>query len=172
MNIILLGYMASGKSLIGKKLAETLNYNYIDLDAFIEAEEELAISELFKQKGELYFRKVEHKYLNKLLKSSEKTVLSLGGGTPCYYDTMSLLKAQDNFKTIYLRVSIPELVNRLKLEKNKRPLISHIETDDLLAEFIGKHLFERANFYNQSDIVINANTTPEAIIESILLELF
>ena len=96
--------MASGKSLIGKKLAETLNYNYIDLDAFIELEEQQTISELFKQKGEIYFRKIEHKHLNTLLNSSEKTILSLGGGTPCYYDTMSLLKAQDDFKTIYLRV--------------------------------------------------------------------
>ncbi len=172
MNIILLGYMASGKSLIGKKLAEALHYNYIDLDAYIESEEQNSVSELFDKKGELFFRKVEHKHLNTLLDTSEKTVISLGGGTPCYYNTMALLKANENFKTIYLRVSIPELVNRLKTEKEQRPIIAHIETEELLTEFIGKHLFERSNFYNQADVIIDANENPEAIIEAILLKLF
>ncbi|WP_452598982.1 shikimate kinase [Pontimicrobium sp. MEBiC01747] len=172
MNIILLGYMASGKSLIGKKLAEALHYNYIDLDAYIESEEQNSVSELFDKKGELFFRKVEHKHLNTLLDTSEKTVISLGGGTPCYYNTMALLKANENFKTIYLRVSIPELVNRLKTEKEQRPIIAHIETEELLTEFIGKHLFERSNFYNQADVTIDANENPEAIIEAILLKLF
>jgi len=172
MNIILLGYMASGKSLIGKKLAKTLNYNYIDLDAYIESEEQSSVSELFEKKGELFFRKEEHKHLNTLLNTSEKTILSLGGGTPCYYNTMTLLKTNENFKTIYLRVSIPELVSRLKSEKAKRPLIAHIKTDELLTEFIGKHLFERSNFYNQAEVIINANENPEAIVEAILLQLF
>lgn len=171
MNIILLGYMASGKSLIGQKLAKVLNYDCIDLDAFIEFKEKSSVKNVFKDKGELYFRKVEHQHLKTLLKSSENTIIALGGGTPCYYDTMSLLKGKENFKTIYLRVSIPELVRRLNTEKAKRPLIAHIKTDQLLAEFIGKHLFERGHFYNQAELIIDANPESEIIVEDILQKL-
>ena len=73
---------------------------------------------------------------------------------------------------MYLNVSIPVLVNRLNNEKSKRPLISHIKTDELLMEFIGKHLFERASYYNMSEVKINANGKVEDIIEDILLQLF
>lgn len=164
--------MASGKSFIGKKLAKTLKYDCIDLDDFIESQEKCSIKELFEQKGEIYFRKVEQIHLKTLLKDKESTIISLGGGTPCYYDTMNMLKEDKNVKTIYLRVAIPELVRRLKTEKAKRPLISHLETDELLTEFIGKHLFERSNFYNQAELVIDANADGNEIIEDILLKLF
>lgn len=172
MNIILLGYMASGKSLIGQKLAKILNYKYVDLDDFIEEKEKMSVKKNFKENGELYFRRVEHQYLKMLLNNSEQTIIALGGGTPCYYDTMSLLKEKANFKTIYLKVAISELVNRLKIEKFKRPLIAHIETEELLTEFIGKHLFERNPYYSQSDITIDANPDSNIVVESILTKLF
>ncbi len=172
MNIVLLGYMASGKSFIGKKLAETLKYDRIDLDDFIESQEKCSVKELFEQKGEIYFRKVEHLHLKTLLKNKQKTIISLGGGTPCYYDNMTLLTEDESIKTIYLKVAIPELVRRLKNEKSQRPLIAHIETDELLTEFIGKHLFERSSFYNEAEFVIDANADVSEIIEDILLKLF
>ena len=172
MNIVLIGYMASGKSKIGVEIAKMLNYTFQDLDNVIEKGEDKTIKEIFTDSGELYFRKKEKAYLDLLVKKSSNTIISLGGGTPCYYDTMEKLLANKDLKTVYLNVSIAVLVNRLNNEKSKRPLISHIKTDELLMEFIGKHLFERASYYNMSEVKINANGKVEDIIEDILLQLF
>ena len=172
MNIVLIGYMASGKSKIGVELAKMLNYSFLDLDNVIEKEENKDIKDIFSSSGELYFRKKEKEYLDKLVHESKNTIISLGGGTPCYYDTMNNLVKNTSLKTVYLNTSIPVLVNRLKNEKAKRPLISHIKSDELLIEFVGKHLFERASYYNQAEVKINANGSVDAIVKSIILELF
>ncbi|NMH86440.1 shikimate kinase [Flavivirga algicola] len=173
MIVVLIGYMASGKSTLGRILAKKLNYDFIDLDDYIEEKELLSISDIFKSKGEIYFRKVETVYLKELLEHKTKLVLSLGGGTPCYSNNMDLLRNLPHIKSIYLKASIPTLVTRLKKEKSKRPLIAHIETDELLTEFIGKHLFERSQFYSLSDVTITSdNKTEDDIIEELVLELF
>lgn len=172
MNLVLIGYMASGKSFIGKKLANCLKYDFVDLDDFIENQENSSVANLFKRKGELYFRKLEKFNLEKLISERRNTVISLGGGTPCYYNTMDELVKNKAVKTIYLKVAIPVLVDRLSNEKDKRPLISHIKSDDLLTEFIGKHLFERSQYYNKAEFVINANSEAEDIIEEIITKLF
>ncbi|WP_417236753.1 shikimate kinase [Bizionia paragorgiae] len=172
MKIIILGYMASGKSFIGKQLAKKANYQFIDLDNYIEEKENKSVKSIFETQGELYFRKVERNYLMELLDGKDDVVISLGGGTPCYYNNMVLIKSASNTRSVYLRASIPTLVTRLKSEKEQRPLISHIETDDLLTEFIGKHLFERSNFYNLSDITINANNSAEIILKELQDKLF
>ncbi|AUP77892.1 shikimate kinase [Flavivirga eckloniae] len=173
MIVVLIGYMASGKSTLGRILANKLNYDFIDLDDYIEEKEQLLVSDIFKSKGELYFRKTETLYLKELLDSKTNLVLSLGGGTPCYGNNMDILKQATHAKSIYLKASIPTLVARLKDEKSKRPLISHIETEELLAEFIGKHLFERSPFYSLSEVTITSdNKTEEDIIEELVLQLF
>ncbi len=173
MNVVLIGYMASGKSTLGRILAEKLNYDFIDLDDYIEEKEGLSVSDIFKSKGEIYFRKMETLYLKELLDNRTKLVLSLGGGTPCYSNNMDFIKNINHVKSIYLKASIPTLVARLKKEKGKRPLIAHIETDELLTEFIGKHLFERSQFYNLSEVVLTTdNKTEDDIIEELILELF
>ena len=172
MKIILLGYMASGKSFVGEKLSKLLKYEFIDLDNYIEKKEKKTVKFIFEDKGELYFRKKEHFYLKELLNNEDKMVLSLGGGTPCYYDNINLINESDNNTSIYLRVSINEIINRVSKEKSKRPLIAHIETEELLREFIGKHLFERSNYYNKADLVIDANGDADSIVESLVLKLF
>jgi len=172
MNIVLLGYMASGKSKIGKELAKVLSYEFKDLDSYIEIAEGKSINEIFNKSGELYFRKKEKEYLKPLLKTSNNSIISLGGGTPCYFNTMEELLLNNDLTTVYLNVSIPVLVNRLKPEMYKRPLIAHIKTDELLREFIGKHLFERAPFYNQANVKVNANGAVEDIIKDIVINLF
>ncbi|MFN5829806.1 MAG: shikimate kinase, partial [Bacteroidota bacterium] len=85
--VYLTGFMGSGKTTVGKKLAAQLNYTFIDLDSYIEKQEGRSISELFNEHGENYFREVEHQCLQTLLKL-EKLVIACGGGTPCFYDAM------------------------------------------------------------------------------------
>lgn len=173
MKIVLLGYMASGKSAVGKILANKLEVQFIDLDDFIEEKEQETIGAIFTSKGEVYFRKIEALYLEELIDIKDKLVLSLGGGTPCYANTMDLLKNANHVKNIYLKASISTLVNRLNNEKGNRPLIAHLETDDLLAEFIGKHLFERSQFYSQAETIITTDDKSEDdIIEELVLKLF
>ncbi|WP_289041155.1 shikimate kinase [uncultured Zobellia sp.] len=164
MKIVLLGYMGSGKSTIGKLLSKERGLEFIDLDNYIEEAEQMSVPDIFKTKGELYFRKKEYAYLNEVLAQKDNFVLSLGGGTPCYGNNMqAVLDATKN--AIYLKVSIAELVNRLLKEKDQRPLIMNIPEDEL-PEFIGKHLFERSYFYNQTDKVISSNgKNPEEIVD-------
>lgn len=164
MKIILLGYMGSGKSTIGKKLAKITSSNYIDLDDYISDKENSTIKNIFKYKGEIYFRKKETTYLHGLLKSNENFVLSLGGGTPCYGENMDLISK--NGKSFYLKASINELYDRLKTRKSERPLIKNIATDDL-KEFIAKHLFERSPFYEKANhsLLVDGKSVDEIVDE-------
>lgn len=173
MIIVLIGYMASGKTSIGKKLAEKLKYSFLDLDDIIEEKENMSVSEVFKEKGEIYFRKQEAHYLRLLLESENDTILSVGGGTPCYSQNIDAILSSKNVKSIYLKASLTTLANKLMLKKAKRPLIAHIETIDEMNEFIGKHLFERIQFYNQAEIHVSIdNKTKDEVVEDIILELY
>lgn len=172
MTLFLVGYMGSGKSVIGKNLAEILNYSYLDFDAVIEEKEQLSISDIFKNKGEIYFRKAELTYLKDVL-GCPKTVVALGGGTPCYGDTMKTILNSENSHAIYLKASIATLSNRLFSEKAKRPLIAHISNLAELNEFIGKHLFERAPYYEQSNVIVKTDDKSiNEVVQGIMLQLF
>ena len=173
MNIILLGYMASGKSTVGRLLATSINFEFIDLDEYIEGKEGISVSEIFETNGEIYFRKKEHNCLKEILSKKDKYVLSLGGGTPCYAGNMELIKSSGKTISFYLKASVNELVGRLINEKDQRPLVTRFNNEDELTEFIGKHLFERNHFYNQSDhqILIDGKSK-EKVVEEILLNLY
>ena len=165
--------MASGKTTIGKSLSKKLGYKFVDLDDYIVEKEGNTVNEIFKSKGEFYFRKTESLLLNEIIQNNDKLVLSLGGGTPCYGDNMNLMQGKTNAKTIYLKATIKTLSKRLKIEKNKRPLISHLESEELLIEFIGKHMFERSQYYSQANITVSIEGKSESeIVEDIILNLF
>ena len=157
MNIYLMGYMGSGKSIIGKELATALGYEFIDFDRFIEQQEGTSIARIFDAKGEIYFRKKEALYLEELVTSNRvETIISLGGGTPCYGANLKfILDSGDH--SIYLSTSVKELTLRLWKERSKRPLISNQESIEDLEEFIRKHLFERGFYYNQAEHVVKTD---------------
>tara|TARA_R110002050_G_C8927591_1_gene511816 strand:+ start:185 stop:706 length:522 start_codon:yes stop_codon:yes gene_type:complete len=173
MIVVLIGYMASGKSTLGKMLAKKLNYEFIDLDDYIEETEKMTVSDIFKTKGEIYFRKQESFYLQEMLNTKNNIILSVGGGTPCFGNNMELILNSDNVTSIYLKASIPLLVKKLIKKKNKRPLIAHIESEEALTEFIGKHLFERIPYYSQAEFtIITDGKTKRDIVEELMFQLF
>lgn len=162
--------MGSGKSTIGRLLSKELNIKFIDLDAYIESKLKSSVSEVFKEKGELFFRKMEHKYLQEIMNKKNAFVLSTGGGTPCYSNNLGVINAQTS-NLFYLKVSIAGLIERLVLEKESRPLIKNINNQDL-PEFIGKHLFERNTFYLKANHVIACDgKDPMHIVETLMAKL-
>ncbi len=155
MKVVLLGYMGSGKTTLGRLLSKELGLQFIDLDAYIETELDATISEIFADRGEIYFRKIEHAMLRKVLEEHDDFILSTGGGTPCYSGNMELILEKSD-DSLYLKLTIPSLVERIKNEKEQRPLVKHLSDEDL-PEFIGKHLFERSPFYTQAKHVVTCD---------------
>lgn len=164
--IVLLGYMGSGKSMLGKELAARLGLPFADLDVHIESEVGMPIPEIFEKRGELFFRKKEHELLKGLLDSGGSMVLSLGGGTPAYAGNMDLVTGATPY-SFYLQHSIPSLVGRLEKERADRPLIAHIPQEELY-DFIGKHIFDRVPFYTRASHTISCDGKPA---EEILSEI-
>jgi len=165
MIISLLGYMGCGKSYVSEVLGEKIKFRIIDLDKEISNLTGKTVSDIFISLGELEFRKIERQTLDKIFQNDDNIILSLGGGTPVYYDNMS--KITQNSRSIYLRTSVSTLVERLLPEKQKRPLISKID-DDNLSEFVVKHLFERKYYYEKAEFIID---TDEKIVDEISNEI-
>jgi Shikimate kinase len=120
---------------------------------------------MFQKKGEIFFRRQERALLEEIVATEDSCILSLGGGTPAYYNNMELIN--QNSESIFLRTSIKNLTERLLKQKHKRPLIANISDQDL-PEFIAKHLFERNIFYNKAKYTVNTDDkTPEMIVEEL-----
>ncbi|WP_300570768.1 shikimate kinase [Flavobacterium sp.] len=169
--IVLVGYMGSGKTEIGKLLSKNTNIPFSDLDNLIENELEKTINQIFSEKGEVFFRKKEHEVFLDKMNSDESFVLSLGGGTPCYANNHLLLQAS-NVTSIYLKASISTLTERLKLHKSGRPLLKDL-SDSALTEYIAKHLFDRSFYYNHcKHVVVVDGKSPSEIVSEIEKLLF
>jgi shikimate kinase len=165
--IVLIGYMGVGKTFLGKKMSKVIEMPYYDLDDLIEKEVGMSVQEIFKIKGEIFFRRIERKVLEEKLSSKDSFVLGTGGGTPCYYDNYKLLE-QDKISSVYLKASISTLAERLKNEKETRPLLKQL-SDLELTEFIGKHLFERSYYYGKANFTVEVDEKPAAeIIQEII----
>jgi shikimate kinase len=167
MKIVLIGYMGSGKTTIGKLVAEEINVEFVDLDDYIESSLHEKIAHIFETKGELYFRKKESELLNEILKDDRDLVIAVGGGTPCYGINMDTILEKTPL-VFYLKLSIASLAERLYKQKEHRPLIAHLGDEDL-PEFIGKHIFERGVFYSRANYTVSGdNRLPEDVKDEIL----
>lgn len=167
--IILLGYMGSGKTTIAHFLAKALKMQALDLDKIIEQKTERSIKALFENKGEIFFRKLEHEIFGNLISNSSSMVLALGGGTPCYANNHELLNAE-NVVSIYLKASIGTLYERLINDKENRPLIAHQGPEEIRI-FIAKHLFDRSYYYHQATHVLSVDGKSIDVIVAELQEL-
>ena len=166
--IILLGYMGSGKTSIGNYLKQELNYKFYDLDNFIEDKWDLNISNVFETKGELYFRKIERIALKEILDQKAPMIISLGGGTPCYFNNMDYINNQEGSITFYLKSSVESLNNRLLHDRKNRPLVNNLKNIDEIKGYVNKHLFERNKFYFKARYVIS---TDKKKLETIVSEI-
>ncbi|WP_264522070.1 shikimate kinase [Flavobacterium sp. N1994] len=165
--IILVGYMAVGKTTIAQLLAKKIDFRTVDLDKLIEKKMNLTINQIFELKGEIYFRKLEHELFKEILENDENIIISTGGGTPCYANNHLFLNGE-NCISIYLKASIETIFERLRNGKMDRPLVAH-KSEEELKEFVAKHLFERSYFYNQATCtVLIDNKDQESIVKEIL----
>ncbi len=147
--IFLIGFMGSGKSTVGKKLASVLGWSFIDLDEEIEKKEGLKIATIFSEKGETFFRNAESEMLRSVA-VRQNIVISTGGGTPCLGDNMDFMLK--NGITVYLKLRPGQLHKRLKRASAERPLLKSISGDNLYGYIAGK-LAEREKWYNRAAIV-------------------
>lgn len=162
--IFLVGFMGSGKTTWGKKIAQSLQVPFIDLDHEIVAHIEMSIPEYFALYGEQQFRELEREFLKKQL--DKYAVISTGGGTPCFYDNMEWIN--NNGLSLYLYHTPKSLYARLsQSDINKRPVLKGLCGENLLA-FIENKLHERKRYYEQAHIKFEQiHTTLEDIIDLI-----
>jgi shikimate kinase len=151
MRIFLIGFMGSGKTYWGKRIAGSLGIPFYDLDAVIVNEEGMSVAEVFKIKGEEYFRYKEKQTLEELVNKEESFVLSAGGGTPCFFNNIKFMKQHG--KVIWLNTSTSMLKQRLMNERLSRPLIRDISESGLHA-YIVRKLGERKMYYEQADVTV------------------
>lgn len=142
--------MGCGKTSIGRKLAISLGFEFIDLDAYIERKTGITIREIFKTDGEDQFRNYEHKSLIEL-NNIDNLVVATGGGAPCFSGNMELINKSG--LSIYIDMDPLSLTNRLKNSTKERPLISGKSEKELL-EFIETSLEQRKKFYQKSKITV------------------
>ncbi|MDE6825085.1 MAG: shikimate kinase [Duncaniella sp.] len=150
--IYLIGYMGSGKSTLGKALAQRCEIEFIDLDDYIEARAGKKIREIFADDGEAAFRDLERRMLLEV-SGKDCVLVACGGGTPCFGDNMELMNSHGT--TILLQTSHERLFERLKRGRHKRPLIASL-TDEELDVFISEQLAKRMPHYSKSAEVFDS----------------
>ena len=159
MMIFLVGFMGSGKTTLGKRLARLLGYAFVDLDKVIEERAGVSVSRYFRDHGEDAFRQLERECLQAGL-PARKTVVATGGGAPCYFDNMDWMNRHG--VTVYLMLSPKALASRLKGSQD-RPLIAGMSGAELIAYIEGK-LAERESYYKKAACWVDGlNLTAEKL---------
>ena len=144
--IILIGYMGSGKTTVGKALSKETGMMFYDLDWYIESRMRKTVSQIFAEKGEEGFRQIEYNMLHEVAEF-EDVIISCGGGTPCFFDNMDYLNQQGD--VVYLKATPETLYKHLLMAKVERPLLKGKTKEELL-EFIKTQLSTREAFYNKA----------------------
>jgi shikimate kinase len=161
MLIYLIGLPGSGKSTIGKALSQKLNFAYFDMDDVICAKEKQSIEEIFADKGENYFRELEYDVLHETF-DLKNTIVSTGGGVPCFFDNMNEMKKHG--VTIFINPTTEELTNRLFGQGGEnRPMLKG-KTHKQVIDFIESKYKERAPYYEQATLIFSTNKLKPADI--------
>jgi shikimate kinase len=153
MKLFIVGMPGSGKSKLGEELASMLKFPFYDLDEGIEHEVGMTIPEIFRHKGEKYFRMMESKLLRRFPDLTGHFVLSTGGGAPCFFDNMGFMN--DEGKTVFLDVPLEELVERLiNAGLRDRPLLKD-KSPDVLHDYLETQLAQRIHFYRNAMLTVS-----------------
>ena len=163
-SVFLLGFMGSGKSYWGRRLADTLQLPFYDLDALIVAHTGRSIPELFAEYGETGFRAIERNEILQLL-SQPPSIVATGGGAPCFFDNMEQMNRFG--RTIYLHVPVEVMAARLAKDMSKRPLLAGLTAEQLPA-FIENLLQKRAPFYESAQQIPEWSGLEEVYAERLL----
>ena len=162
-NIVLLGMMGSGKSTIGYLLSKNINFNFLDVDKFIEKETGLKIYDIFEKKGESYFRNLEEKITLKLLKHDRK-IISLGGGS--FLNKNIRREILKNHISFWLNWKNSTIIKRI-LKSKKRPIAFNSGENNLK-----KLIRQRSDIYSLADYKINCETLTKNMIIKNIIELY
>lgn len=161
-NIVLIGFMGTGKSSVGSRLAAKLNWEFVDMDREIESINGMSVSEIFRRYGERRFRSEETLMAKKLV-SRDNLVIATGGGVVLEPENITILRP--NSIIILLEARAQDIWVRVNRKKGTRPLLKGVSG----AEDIEKLLAARAEHYNCADIRINTSDKDlEIIIQEIL----
>ncbi|MCR5423550.1 MAG: shikimate kinase [Bacteroidales bacterium] len=152
MNIYLIGYMYSGKTTIGRQLAQRLGMDFTDLDQLFEEHYHITLPIFFKKYGEKPFRTLERQLLHST-ENLRHTVISTGGGTPCYFDNMDFIRA--NGTSVYLRMPYDAICARMTVSKKQRPVFNGL-SDEERRNMVREQLEQRQQYYTQADITFDA----------------
>jgi shikimate kinase len=156
MKIFLIGLPGSGKTTVGKRLAEKLKQPFVDLDLEIERLEKKSVQEIFAEKKENYFREIESNVLKGFCQKESDFVMATGGGAPCFFDNMKSMNEAG--KTIFLDVPGSEIVLRLgRSDLMKRPLFSNLSSEQL-KDKIEWLRSQRIRFYEQAQITYSTTS--------------
>ncbi len=162
-NIVLLGMMGSGKSTIGYLLSKNINFNFFDIDKFIEEETGLKIYDIFQNKGEIYFRNLEEKVTLKLLKGKGK-IVSLGGGG--FLNKNIRKEILKNHISFWLSWKSSTIISRIKKSK-KRPIAFNLDENNLK-----KLITDRSTIYSEAKFKINCETLSKNMIVKNIIKLY
>lgn len=166
-HIVLVGLPGSGKSTLGRVIANAFGYLFIDLDTAIEEKEQMWVTDIFSRKGEAYFREVEAGTLRELLNLPGPLVIATGGGTPCFFDNMELIQRQSC--SVYMEVPFDELAHRLFAQGvAKRPLLEGVATQEALVKLLKEKFTYRLPYYQKADL--RFQNTAEASADNLLRE--
>lgn len=146
--------MGCGKSYWGKQLADSLDFDFIDLDDLIEEKEGMSIPEIFDRYGEVSFREREQKALLSIKDLKNSTVISTGGGAPCFHDNMFVMNTIG--QTLFLDASPLILKQNILKSDSERPIVKAIVKEELEG-YITNHLKERLPFYQQAKLKLNVD---------------
>lgn len=160
-NIVLVGFMGSGKTTIGKLLANSMGFSFVDTDAEIEKEEGISVSQIFEMKGEEYFRELESNFITNFQR--KKCIIATGGGMPCYNDNMTKLKVLGT--VLFINTPYDSIIERLKLNQGSRPLIKSSWDDK--KEGLRSLFIIRQEIYKSSDKEVVGDNNPSFIVEEI-----
>ena len=151
--IILIGYMGAGKTTVGKALSKELGIIFYDLDWYIENRMRKSVSQIFAERGEEGFRKMEHNMLHEVAEF-EDVIISCGGGTPCFFDNMDYMNQQG--QTVYLKATPEVLYKHLLMGKGERPLLKGKRPEELIT-FIREQLEKREPFYSKAKYTLDVS---------------